>query len=112
MPISGISGVGAAGFTPMTPVTLAGDAGRTGGTQGPSGPDNAGFGNLLVEGLDRLEGVQDKADQLAVRAATGDLSDIHDYTIAATESSVATQLTVAVRNKAIESFNEIMRMQV
>ncbi len=56
--------------------------------------------------------LQDKSDGLAVKAATGDLGAIHDYTIAATETSVATQLTVSVRNKAVEAFNEIMRMQV
>ena len=56
--------------------------------------------------------LQATSDDLAVKAATGDLDDIHDYTIAATEASVATQLTVAVRNKAVEAFNEIMRMQI
>ena len=33
-----------------------------------------------------------------------------DYHIAASEASLTTQMTVAVRNKAIEAFNEIMRM--
>lgn len=70
------------------------------------------FGSLVLDGLDRLEGLTDKADGLAVQAATGKLENIHDYTIAASEASVATQLTVAMRNKAVEAFNEILRMQV
>ena len=44
--------------------------------------------------------------------ATGDLASVSDYMIAATEAQLATEVTVAVRNRAIESFNEIMRMQV
>ncbi len=70
------------------------------------------FGSLVLDGLDRLEGLTDKADGLAVQAATGKLENIHDYTIAASEASVASQMTVALRNKAVEAFNEIMRMQV
>ena len=35
----------------------------------------------------------------------------HDYTIAATQASVAMELTAAVRNRAVDAFNEIMRMQ-
>ncbi|WP_435768367.1 flagellar hook-basal body complex protein FliE [Nocardioides sp. SYSU DS0651] len=84
------------------------------GVQAPSGvqgPDSE-FGSLVLDGLDRLEGLTDRADDLAVKAATGDLENIHDYTIAASEASVASQLTVALRNKAVEAFNEIMRMQV
>ena len=48
----------------------------------------------------------------AVQAGTGDLQNLHDYTLAATEASTATQLTTAVRNKALEAFNEIMRMPI
>ncbi|GAW51211.1 flagellar hook-basal body complex subunit FliE [Nocardioides sp. PD653] len=66
----------------------------------------------MLDGLDRLESVQDESDRLAVQAATGNLDNIHDYTIAATEASVTAQLTVAVRNRALEAFNEIMRMPI
>ena len=51
-------------------------------------------------------------DRMSISPATGDLQDIHDYTLAATEASVTTQLTVAVRNRALEAFNEIMRMPI
>ncbi|HWG98667.1 MAG TPA: flagellar hook-basal body complex protein FliE, partial [Pilimelia sp.] len=65
----------------------------------------------LSEGLENLQGMQDKSAGLAVKAATGTLRDAHDYLIASTEAGLATQLTVAVRNKAVEAFQEIMRMQ-
>ena len=55
-----------------------------------------------------IAGVHANVDQAQFTRALG---AIHDYTIAATETSVATQLTVAVRNKAVEAFQEIMRMQ-
>jgi flagellar hook-basal body complex protein FliE len=79
--------------------------------KGPTGPDTE-FGSLVLDGLDRLEGLTDKSDHLAVQAATGKLENIHDYTIAASEASVASQLTVSLRNRAVEAFIEIMRMQV
>lgn len=103
MSIAGIGavGVGAVGFTPSVTPTL---------TTKPA--EGAGFSDMLANGLEQLQGLHQSADQLAVRAATGDLANLHDYTLAATEASVATQLTVAVRNKAVEAFHEIMRMQV
>jgi flagellar hook-basal body complex protein FliE len=69
-------------------------------------------GNAFANALENVEAAQDNADTLAVQAATGDLTDIHNYTIAATEASITTQLTVAVRDRAVEAFNEIMRMQI
>lgn len=84
----------------------AGAAGGAGAAQG------AGFGERMADALQSVENSQQVADGLAQQAATGELTDVHDYMIAATQAQLATELTVAVRNKALESFNEIMRMQV
>ncbi len=84
-------------------------------TQRPAASDagqGGGFGDLITKAVDALNESHAEADRLAVQAATGDLKAVHDYTIAATEAQLLTQLTVEVRNRAIESFNDIMRMQV
>ncbi|MGZ4436882.1 MAG: flagellar hook-basal body complex protein FliE [Nocardioidaceae bacterium] len=122
MSIPAIPAIGAAGFTPMTPTTLPSSTG-VGGLAAPHGPNivdpaatsgaaGTDFGQILSQGIENLQGLHDKTDQLAVQAATGDLNAIHDYTITATEATVATQLTTAVRNKALEAFQEIMRMSI
>lgn len=110
--MSGIGAVG--GFVPVsfptavTPVvgvdtgTTTGAVERTGGT---------GFASLVGQGLDNLQQSQANAENLAVQAATGDLTDVHDYMIASTQAQLATELTVTLRNKALEAFNDIMRMQ-
>jgi len=95
-------GAGAAGVAGADIAT--GAAGAAAGTQN--------FGQSLVKALDGLQGAQMKADNLPVQAATGDLTNVHDYMIASTELSLATELTVAVRNKAVEAFNQIMNMPV
>lgn len=78
-----------------------------GGTSAASGA----FGGILTDAVTNLQGLQKTSSDLAVQAVTGDLDDIHDYTIAATEAKVTLELTAAIRNKAVEAFSEIMRMQ-
>jgi flagellar hook-basal body complex protein FliE len=82
------------------------------GAAGAAAVAKPDFGSMVASGLEKLQSAQATSDNLAVKATTGDLTDIHDYMIAANEASVATQLTVAVRNKAVEAFTEIMRMQM
>lgn len=89
---------------------LTGAVGTT-AAAGTSGAAGAGFGNLLTDAVENLERVQQKSDGLAVRALTGDLADVHEYTVAATESKMTLELTAAIRNKAVDAFNEILRMQ-
>jgi len=100
--------------TPIGPITAPTALTPTAPIGNPTGTNPAGgadFATALGRGLENLQSVQSKADDLSVKAATGTLTDVHDYMIAATEASLTTQLTVAVRNKALDAFSEIMRMQ-
>jgi flagellar hook-basal body complex protein FliE len=68
------------------------------------------FAQAIGNGLAQVDALDRTANVQAVKAATGDLTDIHDYVIAATQAQTATELTTTVRNKALDAFNEIMRM--
>jgi flagellar hook-basal body complex protein FliE len=70
----------------------------------------ADFAGAVGQSLSNLEKLDRSTSSLAVQAATGDLTDVQDYVITATQAQLATQLTTTVRNKAVDAFNEIMRM--
>ncbi|MEU4618632.1 flagellar hook-basal body complex protein FliE [Actinoplanes sp. NPDC023801] len=76
----------------------------------PQGP-NADFAGMLAKGIENVQANQTKAADLAVQVADGRLSDPAQYTMASTEAALGLQLTMAIRNKAVEAFQEIMRMQ-
>lgn len=105
--IGAIGSLGAAGVIPG--VT---GLGATSAAAAPADVAAGGFGDALLKALDGVSAAHTEADQLAIQAATGDLTAVHDYTIAATEAQLLTQLTVEVRNRAVEAFNNIMHMQV
>ena len=100
-PIGGIPPIG---------IGAVGGVTETTGPQAGAGAD--GFAAILASSFDKLQGTQNTADSLAAQAATGDLKDVHDYMIASTEAQLATEMVVTIKNKAVEAFNEIMRMPV
>lgn len=66
----------------------------------------------LKSGMDQVSHLSKDAETLAVEAALGGDVDLHDVMIAAEKASVATQLTLQVRNKLVEAYQDVMRMQV
>jgi flagellar hook-basal body complex protein FliE len=92
-----------------TAVTQAGQAGQGAGAQAAA-VRGGSFADAIGQGLNQVDSLDRTAADKAVKAATGDLTDVHDYVLAATQAQVATELTTTVRNKALEAFNDIMRM--
>ena len=104
-PISAISGLsGISGISAVSGV------GQTTGTSAVSGP-NSDFAAMISKGLEGVQASQAKASDLAVQVANGTLADPAQYTMASTEAALGLQLTMAIRNKALDAFQEIMRMQ-
>jgi flagellar hook-basal body complex protein FliE len=89
--------------------STAASAGATGADRAAAGR-GADFASSIGDGLREVEQLDRTASDKAVQAATGDLTDVHDYVMAATQAQLATELTTTVRNKALDAFNDIMRM--
>ncbi len=72
----------------------------------------AGFGEALQRGLGSVSAMEHAADGVAQSLATGGPAQVHDLMVAATKSQVGVDALVAVRNRAIEAYQDVMRLQV
>lgn len=79
---------------------------------GESQDKNIKFGELLNKAIRKVDELQKKADNSAVRLAAGDIQNLHQVMIDAEKAEIALQFTIQIRNKVIEAYQEIMRMQV
>ena len=82
----------------------------------PAGPNPAapagGFGQML-DGLVATVDAKQSASAAATRGVLlGNTDNLHQSVIAMQEASVAFSMMVEVRNKLVESYQELMRMQV
>jgi len=70
------------------------------------------FSSLLNDSLAKLNAQQVEVDKLGEQFVMGELADTHQVMIAAEKASLGLELTVQVRNKVIEAYQDIMRMQL
>ena len=81
-------------------------------TGGAAAKPAAGFADLLGQAIGRLQSVSDVADQKVSALATGQDVELHDVMLALETESMAMSLATQVRNKAVEAYQEVFRMQV
>jgi flagellar hook-basal body complex protein FliE len=72
----------------------------------------ADFGAMLGEVIGQVNDAQQHAADLAERFARGEPVDEQTLVLAMERASLAFQLTLQVRNKVLEAYQEVMRLQV
>ena len=82
------------------------------GTEAVADRPDAGFGDVLHKGLEGVSGLEHAADRAATGFAMGDGTKVHEVMAAGSKSQVAVELLSQVRNRAVEAYAEIMRLQV
>ncbi len=95
----------------LQPFSEQSSAAKVGGAAGGNGePD---FAQTLMDVLKEVNGSQQNAAQVQDDFMTGRQSvDYHDLMIAMERASTALNLTMSVRNKVLEAYQEISHMQV
>lgn len=70
------------------------------------------FGNYLKNAINNVNKLQLEAEHQSNLLALGEVDSVHQVVIASEKANVALQLTLQIRNKVLDAYNEIMRMQV
>ncbi len=71
-----------------------------------------GFGASLGRSVELLDQMQLTSDKAIEQLAAGEHIDIHDVMIATQETDIAFRLALAMRDKLVEAYQEVMRMAV
>jgi flagellar hook-basal body complex protein FliE len=83
------------------------------GTASVAGNRTAGgFGDLLQKAVAEVNDAQVKADEGVEQLHTGQAKNLHEVMIAMEKADISMRLMVQMRNKVVDAYQEIMRMQV
>jgi flagellar hook-basal body complex protein FliE len=74
--------------------------------------DGASFLDHLQNSIGEVNKMQIDADKMSVDVATGKSGNLHEAMLAMSQAQLGFNFLVQVRNKALDAYNEVMRMQV
>ena len=79
---------------------------------GQTDPSNKSFADTLKDAVGQVNTLQKTSDKKMQDLATGKTSDIPDVMMAAEKADIALRMMVQVRNKIIQAYEDVMKMQV
>ena len=80
----------------------------------PAGADSVesgGFGATLKQAIRKVDQLQQESDTSTAELLQGDRQDIHNVMIAVEKADVAFQLMMQVRNKIVNAYQEVSKLQ-
>lgn len=96
----------------LTPVTNSLNIQKTNQSTITPYESQKSFSAFLKDSIEKVNQTQIESDKLTEKLISGQDVDLHQVMIAAQKASITTQLTLEIRNKAVEAYQEMMRMQV
>ena len=78
---------------------------------GGQGEASTPFSDLLTDAVGQVDKLEDQAHAAVTGLMSGSGVDVHQAMIAAQKASMAFELALAVRNKAIQAYQQVMSMQ-
>lgn len=91
---------------------LAPQSTKLGADQSSGKQSGQSFVDLLKEGIKEVHQSQKIADKKASDVATGKSGELHEVMLSASQAELSFNLMVQIRNKALEAYQDIMRMPV
>jgi flagellar hook-basal body complex protein FliE len=70
------------------------------------------FQSALSSAIDSLESLQNKAADSVQKFLTGENEELHTTILATQKAELAFELGLQVRNKVVDAYQEIMKMQM
>lgn len=81
-------------------------------SQAAEGGETKSFANILTEAIENSENLDESVNVDMLTMLSGETENLSDLLISAQKSELAVNLTVQIRNKAMDAYKEIMNMQV
>ncbi len=82
------------------------------GESGKAGENEGAFGKLLKDKIGEINKLQSDANSAIAKVELSDSGSIHEAMIALEKASICFRTMMQVRNKILEAYQEVMRMQV
>ncbi|MCP5115934.1 MAG: flagellar hook-basal body complex protein FliE [bacterium] len=79
---------------------------------GGSGPGQASFENALSNAIQQVEQYRVDADTSVQTFLAGEGEDLHQVALKTQQAELAFEMFLQVRNKVVQAYQEVMRMQV